>query len=163
MHSRRKSFSRLVASLFYRPGQDESGWWCGLTCRRGEQDRFKSRKWLERYRANSTGYFTPVRVEFSIPASLSLSFPTTDTCRAESRTIGSRFVNRDRDCRGFYICKHVARANFASTAPVKFTSNLFYRGENSWVKIRFRVWMTGRCKRRMYRLSNWAKFIFFSI
>lgn len=26
MHSRRKSFPRLVAPLFYRPGQDGSGW-----------------------------------------------------------------------------------------------------------------------------------------
>lgn len=104
-----------------------------------------------------SGYFTPIRVEFSLTLSFSFflsSTGTIDTCRAGSRTIGSRFGIVIEIAVDFMYANtsrgQISRRLFPSSSV---SSNLFYRGENSWmVRIRFRVWMTERYIRRIFLL-----------
>lgn len=104
-----------------------------------------------------SGYFTLIRVEFSLTLSFSFflsSTGTIDTCRAGSRTIGSRFGIVIEIAVDFMYANtsrgQISRRLFPSSSV---SSNLFYRSENSWmVRIRFRVWMTERYIRRIFLL-----------
>lgn len=143
MHSRRKSFSRLVAPLFYRPGQDGSG--CGSAVWPVTEDRFKSRKRLERYRANSIRIFhsysdwiSPSSLFLSSFLSFSLSLaPEQSTHVARDLgTIGSRFgivieIAVDFIYANTSRAGQISRRLFPSSSV---SSNLFYRGENSWME-----------------------------